>query len=123
LFILSCASNKIQQQNFSNKYKIHSFKSKSGLSTISIDNFHDTNSGQKDWKALAFININGVLLENKIINNKMDPYYTKVESGKKYDILVYSPGLLPLRMNNLKIKKGDSLVIKTYLKEDNRPLH
>lgn len=62
----------------------------------------------------ALVKINGLYFSKRKI--------FEADSGK-YDIGVYFVGLFPLELSNLNLKKGDSIVINTYLKEDTRPLH
>ncbi|SOS47710.1 hypothetical protein [Tenacibaculum dicentrarchi] len=123
LLITSCASNKMSK---SDKYELIKYKHKNGFSSsILINSFYDSESAKNNkYNPLSYININNVIIkENEIINGNMKPYHISVDSDKKYEILIYGIGLQPLKIKGLYVKQGDSIVIKAYLKEDNRSLH
>ncbi|WP_425656588.1 hypothetical protein [Tenacibaculum ascidiaceicola] len=118
LFINGCATVKNHNES-SHLYHQKKFKSKSGFSSIVINTFYDDKS---KTKVLAAATANGIYFPSKYQDEKILPIVIKTIPDNKYKINIFSPGLRSLKIENLKISKGDSIVINAYLKEDTRPI-
>ncbi|WP_299005538.1 hypothetical protein [uncultured Tenacibaculum sp.] len=118
LFITGCATTRSNRDS-STLYYQEKHSSKSGFSSIIINSFYDDK--YKD-KILALVTVNGVCILGKYENENILPIEIKTIPNNKYKIEISSPGLLPLKIKKLRIKKGDSIVINAYLKEDTRPI-
>ncbi len=118
LFINGCATVKNNDES-SHLYHQKKFRSKSGFSSIVINTFYDDKS---KTKVLAAATVNGIYFPSEYQDEKILPIVIKTIPDNKYKIKVFSPGLLSLKIESLKINKGDSIVINAYLKEDIRPI-
>lgn len=119
LLIISCGSSKNDIQ--SNAYEIVRYKSYIRYGSIptgtfiTIDLYDDKNRGKREP---AFYSINNVIFDDfHLVEDDLKPVTISVFPGS-FDIQGYSEIKLPTRINNLKIKDGDSVVVKIYLIDD-----
>jgi len=119
LFASGCATNK--NLKTSEKYIFERFKSKNGYSTLILKAYDYEYENQLSPR----IYINDLYFdfsfdsESKIIK----PFNVPIEQEGKYTIRFSYLGRLPVEIPDFFIKKGDSIVISAYLKEDPTPLH
>lgn len=118
VFITSCGVKRYDVVD--NTYDIKRFKSKSGYSSININSF---DFKTKD-KISPWININDVALEY-VFNEKgnfTNPLQIKVIPNNHFNIEIYYLRRHTVKIKELYLKDGDSIVINAYLKEDTRPI-
>jgi len=117
LTIIFGCSNKITDKLYSGgKFTLNYYKSKDNFSAKILCDFYHFES--ENEKTIGVMNINGVLMPtptnlNGITINVL-PGIFKIESG--------FPGKKWTVIENLKISAGDSVVVKIYLEDDDRPL-
>ena len=103
VFAFSCKTSQttIKKDN----YQLKRFQSKKGGAYIRLL-FFDRDDVSKEIP--AFFNINGVWLESNI---------TSLVPEKKYHIESSCLGYKTQRIENIMVKKGDSIIIKVFMKE------
>ena len=107
--ITSCSLNKINIKNshVTNEYSLDRFKSNGGLTTQIIFKCYDFEN--KKTKIPAIIIINNVYLNSGLLNIGIGKHSLKaLFIGKK-----------SINISNLIVKRGDSIVIKAYMKDNN----
>ncbi len=117
LIIIFGCSNKITRNLYTGgKFKLNHYKTKDNFSAKILCDFYHFEF--KNEKTIGVMNINGVLMPTPTDYNGIPvnvlPGTFKIESGflgKKWTVI-----------ENLKINAGDSVVIKFYLEDDDRPL-
>ncbi len=107
----SCSGTRNTSKQEKSQYKIEKIKTFDSLGSWITIKTYDKRLKES---IPAFVKINNIYFSEKKI--------FEVGEGK-HSIGVYFVQLLPLELKNLNVKKGDSIVIKAYLKEDNSPLH
>lgn len=107
----SCSGTRNTSKQEKSDYNIEKFKTFDSLGSWITIKTYDKRLKES---IPAFVKINNIYFSEKKI-------FEVVED--KHSIGVYFVQLLPLELKNLNVKKGDSTVIKAYLKEDNNPLH
>lgn len=111
LLFIACS---VKKQEDKGTYDIEVFKSKNKtFRYITMKSFH---YGGKE-KFPASYRVNNVILDNELSHEKT---ISVLEGEFKIE------SIFPGKLNNLvtlKVKKGDSIVIKFYLKDDPTPLH
>ena len=108
LFI-SCSASKVNNKKLNSWYEIKKIKSKNNETKIILNSYDYEN---KEERIAATIVINNVLLNSETI---------RVWPGKhSLEVICYSK--LPIKINNLRVEKGDSIVINAYLKDSNYPI-
>ena len=120
--LLSCGASKNDVHN--KPYEIIRYKSYVRYGSIptgtfiTIDFYDDKN---RDKREHAFYSINNVIFDDfHVVEDKLNdlkPVSIRVFPGS-FDIQGYSEVKFLTRINNLKIKDGDSVVVKIYLKDD-----
>ncbi len=95
------------------EYKIEKYRTFDGLGAFINVKVYDK-KGYNDSISRPIININNLFFNKKKVFN--------VGFGK-HNIAIDLFGKLGLKINSLKVQKGDSIVIKAYLKDDDRPLY
>lgn len=113
-FITSCTLNKIASNNNfkSEEYTLEKHKSSYKLTTQIIFKTFDFENKQE--RIPATLVINKVLVNNSEILN--------LWSGK-HTLKALFIGKKTIDINNLIVKKGDSIVINAYLKDSTEPLY
>ena len=108
--ITSCSLNKInikKNSHVTNEYRLDRFKSNDGLTTQIIFKCYDFEN--KKTKIPAIIIINNVYLNSGLLNIGIGKHSLKaLFIGKK-----------SINISNLIVKRGDSIVIKAYMKDNN----
>jgi len=117
--LISCSNIlSVDKKNKSKEYQIERFRSEvegEHLSTyISLENYEYGNKKYKIGGVYWVNNIGFIADKFPHILSLMPGIFT-VESG--------SIGYLNSKIENLKINRGDSIVVKFYLKADPEPLH
>lgn len=112
-FLISC-SHETKGQVKNDSYNIEKYTSKIG-SHLKFQSFH---SDDRKVRCYSIYRINGVIFSNHNLN---DLSYDVIEGN--YNISVGAVGKEWIDLKNIHVKKGDSLVIKFYLKDDTNSLH
>jgi hypothetical protein len=113
IFFVSCKS-KINHIKKDENYIIQKFKSIDGYSHLTLRTFEFDN---KKERFPATYQINGIIFSNSDIKDFSPP----ILNGK-YSIRVGAISKQWFQLDNINIKKSDSLVIKIFLKNDLTPL-
>ncbi|MGG8498152.1 hypothetical protein ACQY1Q_17260 [Tenacibaculum sp. TC6] len=108
LFITGCYTNRIKVTQ--NNYSIKKFKSSDNWITI---NAYDNEISY--GTLIPIIKINKLYFLNEGIKT------FNVEDSN-YNIQISHFGKIPINIKNLVVKKGDSIVINAYLKDDPTPI-
>ncbi|APG65865.1 hypothetical protein LPB136_11030 [Tenacibaculum todarodis] len=116
-FIISCVTKRPDIVN--KTYKLRKYKSKSGFTKIVI-NAYDNETLEL---IPANVEINDLFFKIKYENNKFIPLEIITNPNSQLNIEVSSIMRHTVNINSFIIKKSDSIIINTYLKKDNRPLH
>ncbi|WP_143569724.1 hypothetical protein [Tenacibaculum agarivorans] len=119
LIFISCAASKEITSN--RNYTFDKHKSKNGYSTLILkayDYEYENQLGPRVYINDLYFDFS-FDSESKIIK----PFDVSVEQEGKYTIRFSYLGRLPVKIPDFFIKKGDSIVISAYLKEDPTPLH
>jgi len=111
ILFVGCNSSKLIDSKNEN-YEIKYLKTKNNLSSYIVINFFDSDNLNK--KINASVNINGISL-NRV-------YEFKVLSGS-YNVRGSFVGKKHVLINNLKISKGDSIVLKAFMQDSDEPIY
>ena len=120
LIIFSIFSCSVKKGDFYKKevYEIIRKKSKNGFSQLKFYTFSFYN---KNETIPASIEINGVVTHSKFSDSIANINISVLND--KYDINIFFIGKETIRIKNLLVKSGDSIVINSYMKEDLTPLY
>ncbi|WP_299005544.1 hypothetical protein [uncultured Tenacibaculum sp.] len=111
LFITGCyTSKKTVSDTTSSSYEIKKFKSSDNWITI---NAYDNEISY--GKLIPIIKINKLYFFD-------DGIETFNVEGSKHNIRISHIGKIPITIKDLVVKKGDSIVINAYLKDDPTPI-
>ncbi len=117
-FVLSCKENKTRKKEDSTSHEINILHSKSGYSYLSIQTFQ-----LKDKSVIP----HPIYWINNVIFDNVDStsFHPKVVPGE-FNIKAGAMGWKTSKLESLMLKKGDSISVKFYLKEEklqNNPYH
>ncbi|CAL2092128.1 hypothetical protein [Tenacibaculum sp. 190524A02b] len=114
--IYSCSSvpkKEADNRIYKGTYTFEKYKSKSRFSRVMVDSYSNT-----DFKLYASVKLNGLIfLTPQIKGEEILPIEIEPIIGEKYKLEVFYPNMYPIKIKEFQIEKGDSIVIKAYLKE------
>lgn len=115
--LISCAAHRPDKVD--STYTLKKYRSKSGFSSIVLYayDFHLKN------KMTANVSVNDVYFYIDYKNKQIHPLKIKTIPSRKYNVEVSSIGMNTVKIKDLYVEKGDSIVINAFLKEDKTPLH
>ncbi|SFS32885.1 hypothetical protein SAMN04487906_0012 [Zhouia amylolytica] len=117
IMIFGCSSVK-QTSIDSDEYDISRYQISNSLKSknlnISIFDYVDRNK-----RISGAIEINGVFINNQ----NLEDISLSVSTNKTYDISILYLSKKPININNLKVKKGDSIAINVFMKDSMEPIH
>ncbi len=119
LIIVSCKTANIQKVK-SDIYVNKVYRSKSGYTGMNIKAYDYEYKNELN----AGVIVNEIYFDLSFNDkNELKPLYVKVLPNKKINIDVFFPSREVVKMRDFYLKKGDSMVIKAYLKEDNSSVY
>ncbi|CAM1359541.1 hypothetical protein [Tenacibaculum xiamenense] len=118
-FIVLCSVAK--KSNIVTKdYIVNRYKTNKAAPVMTIDTYSDRNY---KTEIPSFVCINDIFFFVENEDDRIKSISVSPKPNKKFNIEIMSVGRLPLKLNSLLVKTNDSIVIKAYLKEDNRLIH
>ncbi len=115
--VFSCSSLPKSVNDEAEKYEIIRLKSKEGNTQLVFDSY---DFRERNEKIPASALVNGVVFDSKFVE-PIPSIYVDV-FPKEYNLKFFFIGKQSVSINKLKITTGDSVIIKTYLKDDMTPI-
>ncbi len=120
IFILQVACKAMRRPDVvDNTYTFKRYISKTGFSSINVKAYdHEYKSDLN-----ASVSINHIYHKIKFNKKKTTPLHVEVIPNKNFNVEVFLLSRHTVKVKEFFVKRGDSIVINAYLKEDNRPVY
>ncbi|WP_386104248.1 hypothetical protein [Tenacibaculum geojense] len=118
-FLVSCKVTK-RATVVNGTYTFERHESKSRFSSINVEAYdYEYKNGLN-----AGVTVNDVYFDIKFDKEKkIIPLQIKASPNNKFNVRVLFPSRHSVKIDEFYFKRGDSIIIKAYLKEDNRPVY
>lgn len=116
LLLFGCKSKEIALNK--NLYIIKNYKSNSGLTKLVVKSFD-----KYENELPTILEVNGIIFQMKIKEKVLMPLELIIKNNHKIDLKIAAIGMNEINLKNIFLKKGDSIEIKAFLKENKKPLH
>jgi hypothetical protein len=116
LFIFGC---KLKEDALNKDlYILKKYKSHSGLTKLVVKTFD-----KYENEFPTILEVNGIIFQMKIKEKVLIPLELLIKNKHKIDVKIAAIGMKEINFKNMFLKKGDSIVIKVFLKENIKPLN
>ncbi|MGG8498159.1 hypothetical protein ACQY1Q_17295 [Tenacibaculum sp. TC6] len=115
--IISCVAHKKHEIN-NDTYTFKKYKSSTGFSSIIINAYDYENKN----KINAAARVNSIYFSSTIKKDKQ-PLQVEITPNNSFKVEVFLPSRYTVKIKEFYVKRGDSIIINAYLKEDNRPVY
>ncbi|MGG8498161.1 hypothetical protein ACQY1Q_17305 [Tenacibaculum sp. TC6] len=100
-------------------YTLKKYKSKRGFSSITIKAYDYEHKNDLN----ASVSINNIYYKIKFNGKNTIPLSIEAKPDNKFNVEVSLLSRYTVKIKEFYVKRGDSIVINAYLKEDNRPVY
>ncbi len=117
MFMVSCKVTK-RPDVVDDTYTFEKYTSKSGFSSINVKAYDYEYKNDLS----PSVTINSIYYDINL-DKKKKTLSVRVSPNNKFDVEVFLLSRHTVKVKEFYIKRGDSIVINAYLKEDNRPVY